>query len=169
MGDEEGDAPLSCAVGYTCTIDAKARLEESTGTTNYPKKKGKDGEGEEVEVEGSGDVYEGGYKDGKRHGQGTYTWNAVENYDDKASTAKQMAQYVGMYEAGQKSGAGKMTYPDGTTVRTSLRVRFCCVASARLTPRRACAVRGQLGQRQAPRLRHVHLRQRRHLHGRVEV
>ena len=123
MGDEEGDAPLSCAVGYTCTIDAKARLEESTGTTNYPKKKGKDGEGEEVEVEGSGDVYEGGYKDGKRHGQGTYTWNAVENYDDKASTAKQMAQYVGMYEAGQKSGAGKMTYPDGTTVRSSLRVR----------------------------------------------
>ena len=123
VGDEEGDAPLSCAVGYTCTIDAKARLEESTGTTNYPKKKGKDGEGEEVEVEGSGDVYEGGYKDGKRHGQGTYTWNAVENFDDKASTAKQMAQYVGMYEAGQKSGAGKMTYPDGTTVRTSLRVR----------------------------------------------
>ena len=44
--------------------------------------------------------YEGEYKDGKPHGQGTYTW---------ADGGK----YVGEYKDGKKHGQGTFTYADG--------------------------------------------------------
>lgn len=49
----------------------------------------------------TGDVYEGGYKNGLRHGNGTYTYSSKK------------ASYSGTWSAGTKDGAGEFTYPDG--------------------------------------------------------
>ena len=48
------------------------------------------------------DTYEGEYQNGKRHGQGTYTF------------VSSGARYVGSYEHGKKDGFGEFTFPDGS-------------------------------------------------------
>ena len=44
--------------------------------------------------------YVGEYKDGKRHGQGTYTWSNGE-------------KYKGEWKNGKEHGQGTFTFPDG--------------------------------------------------------
>ena len=44
--------------------------------------------------------YSGEYKDGLKHGQGTYTWNDGEKYE-------------GEYKDGKKNGQGTYTWNDG--------------------------------------------------------
>ena len=51
--------------------------------------------------EWEGDKYVGEYKDGKWHGQGTYTYADGENY-------------VGEYKDGEKEGQGTFTFASGT-------------------------------------------------------
>lgn len=70
-----------------------------------------------------GDVYVGEHKDGKRHGNGTYTWANGNVYvgdwkDDKEDgtgtyTWANGAVYVGEYKDDKKDGKGKETYADG--------------------------------------------------------
>ena len=48
----------------------------------------------------SGNKYVGQFKDGKRNGQGTYTWLDGE-------------KYVGQYKDGKRNGQGTFTWPDG--------------------------------------------------------
>ncbi|XP_058963268.1 radial spoke head 1 homolog [Pocillopora verrucosa] len=50
----------------------------------------------------NGDEYEGDYKNGKRNGNGKYTF------------LKSKARYEGEYSNGQKCGQGKFWYPDGS-------------------------------------------------------
>ena len=45
-------------------------------------------------------MYEGEYKDGKRHGQGTYTWSGGYKYE-------------GEYKDGEIDGKGTQTFSDG--------------------------------------------------------
>ena len=45
--------------------------------------------------------YVGEYKDGKRNGQGTETWNDGE-------------KYVGKWKDGKRNGQGTFLFPDGT-------------------------------------------------------
>lgn len=52
----------------------------------------------------NGDVYEGSYEHGLRHGQGVYKF-------DSTGTG---ARYVGEYHRGKRNGQGKMYYPDGS-------------------------------------------------------
>ena len=47
-----------------------------------------------------GGKYEGEYKDGKRHGQGTYTWSGGNKYE-------------GEYKDGKIDGKGTQTFSDG--------------------------------------------------------
>jgi hypothetical protein len=53
----------------------------------------------------NGNQYVGEYKDGKRNGQGTYT------YSPKSEWAGE--QYVGEYKDGKRNGQGKYTYASG--------------------------------------------------------
>jgi len=50
----------------------------------------------------NGDVYEGTYLNGLRHGDGSYVF------------AKQKGAYNGSWEAGHKTGKGEFKYPDGS-------------------------------------------------------
>jgi hypothetical protein len=52
----------------------------------------------------SGDTYEGGYKDGKKHGKGKYKY-----YVD----GKLHEVYEGRYRMGQRQGWGKMSFGNG--------------------------------------------------------
>jgi hypothetical protein len=71
----------------------------------------------------NGDKYVGEYKDGKYHGQGTYTWPDGEQYvgeykDGKrhgqgTNTFSDGAKYVGEYKDGKRNGQGTATFPDG--------------------------------------------------------
>jgi hypothetical protein len=47
-----------------------------------------------------GSTYFGGWKNGKRHGQGTYNWTSGD-------------KYVGEFKDGKRNGQGTYTYPDG--------------------------------------------------------
>jgi hypothetical protein len=89
MGDEE-ETPKGIGTYTGARNDAKER--EGQGVATYP----------------NGDVYDGSYVAGARSGFGTYYFGGKEG-------AK--ATYVGEYAANKKCGQGKMTYPDGTTVR----------------------------------------------------
>ena len=53
----------------------------------------------------NGDKYVGGWKDDKRHGQGTYTFGPGEFYGDV---------YVGEYKDGMYHGQGIYTFADGS-------------------------------------------------------
>ena len=67
--------------------------------------------------------YVGEYKDGKKHGQGTYTWfdggiNVGKWKDGKrtgqgTSTYPNGDKYVGEYKNGKRNGQGTYSYPDG--------------------------------------------------------
>ena len=162
MGDEE-EAPINPATGdvYEGERNADGKR-HGTGVAKYA----------------NGDVYEGAYAEGARSGAGKYYFGGKD---------APKATYDGMYADNKKSGAGVLTYPDGTKVRVGLSARFATPAlQPRSRPRRLPAaaavadisvafavfmtsVRGQLGQRQAPRLRLVHVRQWRRLHRRVGV
>ena len=48
-----------------------------------------------------GDIYEGGFKDGKRHGEGKITWPDGSTYE-------------GGWVNGEKHGTGTYTWPDGS-------------------------------------------------------
>ncbi|XP_074634381.1 radial spoke head 1 homolog [Acropora palmata] len=50
----------------------------------------------------NGDLYEGSYDNGKRHGKGMYSFR------------NNGAKYKGFYEQGKKSGEGVFDYPDGS-------------------------------------------------------
>jgi len=50
----------------------------------------------------NGDVYNGDYENGKRHGKGVYKFK------------KSGAKYDGSWEEGKKQGEGTFTYPDGS-------------------------------------------------------
>ncbi len=52
------------------------------------------------------DVYEGGYQDAKRNGDGKYVWSKEEGAPFVG------AVYVGAYKDGMRNGQGTMTYPD---------------------------------------------------------
>ena len=52
----------------------------------------------------SGDIYEGSYKNGKKHGKGKY-----KSYDD----GKLQDVYDGNYSGGQRHGFGKMNFANG--------------------------------------------------------
>ena len=54
----------------------------------------------------NGDIYDGGWRDLKRHGEGTFTWNDKSKYALK---------YVGSFEADKRHGFGKQEYKDGST------------------------------------------------------
>jgi hypothetical protein len=68
-------------------------------------------------------IYIGEYKDGKRHGQGTFTWADGTKYvgqykDDKRHgqgtyTFADGRKYVGQYKDGKKHGEGTFTWADG--------------------------------------------------------
>ena len=95
MGDEEGDAPINPAAGdiYEGERNADGKRHGS-GVAKYA----------------NGDVYEGAYADGARTGAGVYYFGGKD---------APKAKYDGQYTANQKSGAGVLTYPDGTKVRGS--------------------------------------------------
>jgi len=72
----------------------------------------------------NGDVYEGGYNEGKqRHGNGIYTWNSLTpeeeepEEDEEPPPPPPLVKYTGEYRYGQKHGLGSMTYPDGSHYR----------------------------------------------------
>ena len=50
----------------------------------------------------NGNKYEGEWKDGKKHGQGTYTWSNGDVYE-------------GEWKDNNPNGQGTLTFPDGTT------------------------------------------------------
>ena len=70
-----------------------------------------------------GDKYVGEYKDGKRNGQGTYTWSdgakyVGENKDDMSNGQGTMTyadggKYIGEWKDGKKDGQGTYTWSDG--------------------------------------------------------
>merc|ERR1711907_370576 len=70
----------------------------------------------------NGDEYEGEYKDGMRHGQGTYKWAKMET--DEEGVSKQalddegkkvfQSEYTGQYDSNLKDGEGTFNYPDGS-------------------------------------------------------
>merc|ERR1711988_1125477 len=70
----------------------------------------------------NGDEYEGEYKDGMRHGQGTYKWAKMET--DQEGVSKQalddegkkvfQSEYTGQYDSNLKDGEGTFNYPDGS-------------------------------------------------------
>merc|ERR1712151_134888 len=60
--------------------------------------------GEGITILPNGDRYEGSYKNGFRHGHGTYFFTSNETG----------ARYIGEYKDGKKDGLGIMYYPDGS-------------------------------------------------------
>ena len=52
----------------------------------------------------SGNIYEGEFKNGKRHGKGVFIWS-----DGR--------KYVGKYKDSKKNGRGTLTYPDGKIMK----------------------------------------------------
>ena len=77
-----------------------------------------------------GDEYVGEWKDGKFHGQGTYTWVSEEKYVGEFKDSKKHGQgtytwasgrftgnkYVGEYKDGKQHGQGTFTYTGGRIV-----------------------------------------------------
>jgi len=74
-------------------------------------------------LEPIGDKYVGEYKDGKQHGQGTYTWVSGDKYVGEYKDGKQHGQgtytyvnggkYVGDWKDGKEHGQGTFTYANG--------------------------------------------------------
>ena len=60
----------------------------------------------------NGDVYEGEFKDRKKHGKGTYTFAP-----DEESESENEHKYSGEYILGRRAGLGTMHYPDGSRNR----------------------------------------------------
>jgi len=61
-----------------------------------------------------GDVYEGGFSGGARHGQGRYVYAAPPPGEEEEGEAKPpIAEYEGGWKQGEKSGVGMMTYASG--------------------------------------------------------
>ena len=63
------------------------------------------------------DLYVGEFKDGERHGKGTYTWGPLseENFDTEYKhLARLGSQYVGDWEKNREHGVGVHTYNDGS-------------------------------------------------------
>ena len=73
--------------------------------------------------EWEGQKYVGEHKNGKRHGQGTYTyvsgnkyvgeWKYGKRHGQGAFTFANGDKYIGEYKDGQKNGLGVYTYSDG--------------------------------------------------------
>ena len=67
--------------------------------------------------------YKGNYKDGKYHGQGTYTWSDGDKYEGGWKQGKKHGygiythfngvKYVGEWKQGKKHGHGSYSFPDG--------------------------------------------------------
>ena len=57
----------------------------------------------------AGGKYIGGWKDGKEHGQGVFTYNQQADDDEFA-----VVQYIGEFKYGQWNGQGAMTYANGS-------------------------------------------------------
>ncbi len=67
--------------------------------------------------------YKGNYKDGKYHGQGTYTWDDGDKYEGEWKQGKKHGygiythfngvKYVGEWKQGKKHGHGSYTWDDG--------------------------------------------------------
>ena len=74
----------------------------------------------------NGDMYEGEYKDDKKHGQGKRTWNDGDVYEGEWKngmydgqgkyTWKNGDMYEGEYKDNKKHGQGKKTYADGVKI-----------------------------------------------------
>lgn len=70
------------------------------------------------------DEYEGEYKDGMRHGQGTYKWAETEADEEDPEKRKEVldddgkkkfiSEYTGQYVSNLKDGEGTFKYPDGS-------------------------------------------------------
>ena len=70
-----------------------------------------------------GDRYVGEFKDGKRHGQGTYTFTDGQKYVGECRydmwegvgtfTYPNGSKYVGQFKNSQRHGYGSYTFPDG--------------------------------------------------------
>merc|ERR1712100_136546 len=70
------------------------------------------------------DEYEGEYKDGMRHGHGTYKWAKTEPEEDNPDVLKEVldedgkkmfiSEYTGQYVSNLKDGEGTFKYPDGS-------------------------------------------------------
>ena len=75
----------------------------------------------------NGTKYEGGWKDGTYHGQGTMTYSNGDTYEGEWKDGKHNGQgtytysdgskYEGEWKDGNKYGQSTMTHPDGTVQR----------------------------------------------------
>ena len=71
----------------------------------------------------NGDVYEGGWKEGKSHGQGKCTWANGDVYEGGCKEGKRHGQgkltyaygdvFEGSWDGPQRPNQGKLTWPDG--------------------------------------------------------
>ena len=65
--------------------------------------------GQGTETFANGEIYEGEWKDGERNGQGTHTYAYGDNN-------KYVEKYVGEWKDGKRSGKGTYTWADGREV-----------------------------------------------------
>lgn len=72
-----------------------------------------------------GDVYQGNWHQGKRHGQGIYTWADEDYYDGEwvkdyaegqGTSMTSGIYFVGTFKKGKKHGLGEETNEDGETI-----------------------------------------------------
>ncbi len=74
-------------------------------------------------VYSAGGKYDGEFKDGKPHGQGSYSWSSGQKYDGEFKAGKKYGQgtltwpdgrkYVGEFKDDKEDGHGTLTWPDG--------------------------------------------------------
>ena len=100
MGDDDGAPPQGIGTYEGGRAEPNAELahtygkREGFGTATFP----------------NGDVYEGDYVNGMRHGKGTYYFGGKES---------PKATYTGAYVENVKTGKGTMLYPDKTKVNSA--------------------------------------------------
>ncbi|MDD9980364.1 MAG: caspase family protein [Gammaproteobacteria bacterium] len=102
-----GQCPGGIAHGhgtYSVSAGSDHSAYEGTGTLN----EGKKASGRWIEEWADGDRYEGEYRDGKRHGHGTLTWEGTEEY------AGRQGRYDGEFRDGEFHGRGTLVWPSGS-------------------------------------------------------
>ena len=62
----------------------------------------------------NGDIYEGTYVNGNRHGTGTYKFKVDSSNQLRLTYPQNGARYIGSYEENKKKGSGTFYYPDGS-------------------------------------------------------